>query len=123
MNRPALAIILAVLLCCTGLCQRAHCQTGPAKKNSDASVSGKITIKGKPTPGVVVGLRLSQYDPARADSGLTAVTDQDGRYRITDVPAGSYQVAPVTPTFVISDVNKSWGQSLIIADGDNVAGI
>ena len=123
MNRRALAIIPAVLFCCVGLCQRAHAQTGPAKKNSDATVSGRITIKGKPTAGVVVGLRLSQYDPGRADSSLKANTDQDGKYRITDVPAGSYQVAPVAPAFVISDVNKSWGQSLIIAEGDNVAGI
>jgi len=123
MNRRALAIIPAVLLCCAGFCQRAHSQTGPARKNSDATVSGRITIKGKPAAGVIVGLRLSQYDPGRADSGLKATTDQDGKYRITDVPAGSYQVAPVTPAFVISDVNKSYGQSLIIAEGDNVAGI
>ena len=58
--------------------------------------------------------------PIRASKPLT---DQDGKYRITDVPAGNYQVAPVTPAFVISDANKSYGQSLIIAEGDNVAGI
>src|SRR5438874_3101978 len=123
MNRHALAIIPAFLLCCGGFCQRAHSQTAPAKKNADATVSGKITIKGKPVPGVVVGLRLSQYDPARADSGLKAITDQDGTYRIINVPAGSYQVSPLAPAFVISDVNKSWGQSLIIVEGDNIAGI
>lgn len=70
-----------------------------------------------------MGLRLSKYDPGRADSGLKAVTDPDGKYRITDVPAGNYQVAPVTPAFVISDANKSYGQSLIVSEGDNVAGI
>lgn len=123
MNRRALAIIPAVLLCCAGFCQRANSQTGPARKNSDASVSGRITIKGKPAAGVVVGLRLSQYDPGRVDPGFKATTDQDGKYRITDVPAGSYQVAPVTPAFVISDVNKSYGQNLIIAEGDNITGI
>src|SRR5882672_6410550 len=123
MNRRVLAIIPAVLLCWVSFCQRAHSQTGPAKKNSDANVSGRITIKGKPAAGVVVGLRLSQYDPARADSSLKATTDQDGKYRITDVPAGSYQVTPVAPAFVISDVNKSWGQSLIITEGDNISGI
>src|SRR5437588_200201 len=121
MNRRALAIVPALLLCCVGFCQRAHSQTGPARKNSDATVSGKITINGKPAPGVVVGLRPSQ--PAQFDTTFKATTDQDGKYRITDVPAGSYQVAPVAPAFVISDVNKSWAQSLIIAQGDNVAGI
>lgn len=123
MNRSALAIISALVLCGTCFCQRAHSQTRPAKKTSDATVSGKITIKGKPAPGVIVGLRPSQYEPGQPDSGFKATTDQDGRYRITDVPAGSYQVAPVAPVFVISDVNKSYGQSLIITEGDNIAGI
>ena len=123
MNRSALAIISALVLCGTCFCQRAHSQTRPAKRPSDATVSGKITIKGKPAPGVIVGLRRSQYEPGQSDSGFKATTDQDGRYRITDVPAGSYQVAPVAPVFVISDVNKSYGQSLIITEGDNIAGI
>src|SRR2546421_158190 len=84
-------------------------------------VSGRILTKGKPGPEVVVGLQLSQ--PRQFDSAFKATTDQDGKYRITDVPAGSYQVAPVAPAFVISDVNKSWGQSLIITESDKVTGI
>lgn len=123
MNRSALAIISALVLCGTCFCQRTHSQTRPAKKTSDATVSGKITIKGKPAPGVIVGLWRSQYEPGQSDSSFKATTDQDGRYRITDVPAGSYQVASIAPAFVISDINKSWGQSLIIADGDNIDGI
>jgi 5-hydroxyisourate hydrolase-like protein (transthyretin family) len=123
MNRSALAIISALVLYGACFCQRAHSQTRPAKKAPDATVSGKITIKGKTAPGIIVGLRRSQYEPGQSDSGFKATTDQDGRYRITDVPAGSYQVAPVAPAFVISDINKSWGQNLIVAEGDNIAGI
>src|SRR5205807_1853484 len=120
MNR-ALAIITALLLCCTAFSQRVQSQTGPAKKNAEATVSGRITIKGKPAPEVVVGLRLTRS--SQFDSPFKATTDQDGKYRITDVPAGSYQVAPVALAFVISDVNHSWGQSLVITEGDKVAGI
>jgi len=120
MNR-ALAIISALLLFCMAFSQHVHCQTRPAKQNADATVSGRITIKGKPAPEVVVGLRLNQS--SQFDSPFKATTDQDGKYRITDVPAGSYQVAPVAPAFVISDVNHSWGQSLVITEGDRVAGI
>src|SRR5260370_1612072 len=116
-----LTIISALSLCCALFCQRANSQTEPAKKTPDATVSGKVTIKGKPASGVVVGLRVSQ--PAQFDSTFKATTDQDGKYRVTGVPSGSYQVAPVAPAFVISDVNKSWGQSLIITEGDNVEGI
>ena len=116
-----LTIISALSLCCGLLCQRANAQTEPAKKTPDATVSGKVTIKGKPMSGVVVGLRLSE--PSQFDSPFKATSDQDGKYRITNVPSGRYQVAAVAPAFVISDVNKSWGQSLVIGEGDNVEGI
>ncbi len=122
MRSPAsLGIISALLLCCAGFCPRANSQTKPAQKSTDATVSGKVTIKGKPAPRVVVGMRLSQ--PERFDSTFKATTDQEGNYRITGVPAGSYQVAPVAPAFVISDVNSSRGQTVIITETENVEGI
>ena len=123
MNRSPLAIIFALLLCGICLCQRAHSQTRPNNKTSDATVSGTITIKGKPAKGVIVGLRQSQLDPIQSDPGFKATTDQDGRYRITEVPAGIYQVTPVAPAYVIADINKGWEQNLVISEGDNIAGI
>jgi len=119
MNRLTLTIIPVLLLCTAGFCQRAHSQTIQARKT--ATVSGKVTIKGKPAPDIVVGLRLDKAQ--QVNSNLKANTDQDGVYRIINVPAGSYQVAPVAPVFVVADINKSFGQSLIIAEGDNIAGI
>jgi uncharacterized GH25 family protein len=114
-----LTLISALLLCC--VCQRANSQNLPAKKNSEATVSGKVTIKGKPAPGVVVGLRASQ--PTQSDSTFKATTDSEGNYRIADVPGGSFQVAPVAPALVISDVNNSMGQTVVITEGENVEGI
>jgi protocatechuate 3,4-dioxygenase beta subunit len=121
--RPSasLAIISALLLCCAGFCPRANSQTNPAKKNTEASVSGKVTIKGKPAPGVVVGLRSSQ--PAQFAPTFKATTDENGNYRVSDVPTGSYEVAPVAPAFVISDVNNSRGHTVIITESENVEGI
>lgn len=121
--RPAapLAIISALLLCCAGFCQRANSQTKPAKKNPDATVSGKVTIKGRVAPGVVVGMRVSE--PGQFDLTFKATTDQDGKYRISDVAGGTYLLAPVAPAFVISDVNNSMGKTVIITEGDNVEGI
>jgi hypothetical protein len=116
-----LGIISALLLCCGGFCPRANSQTTPPKKNTDATVSGKITIKGKPAPGVVVGLRSSQ--PAQFDPTFKATTDQEGNYRITDVPGGSYVIAPVAPSFVISEVNSSRGQTVVITESENVEGL
>lgn len=113
------AIILALLLCC--VCQRANSQNLPAKKNPDATVSGKVTIKGKPAVGVLVGLRASR--PTQSDSTFKATTDSDGNYRITDVPGGSFEVAPVAPALVISEVDSSRGQTVVITEGEHVEGI
>jgi protocatechuate 3,4-dioxygenase beta subunit len=122
MRSPApLAIISALLLCCAAFSRPAHSQTAPAKNNSNATVSGKVTIKGKPAPGVVVGVRSSR--PAQFDPTFKATTDQDGNYRITEVPAGSYAIAPVAPAFVISEGNNLMGQMIVIGEGENVEGI
>ena len=122
MRLPVPLTIISALSLCFGLfCQRGNAQTGSTTKNADATISGKVTSKGKPAAGVVVGLRLSE--PNQFDSTFKATSDQEGKYRITSVPRGSYYVAPVAPAFVISDVNKSSGQSLVITEGDNVEGI
>ena len=122
MRLPVPLTIISALSLCFGLfCQRANAQTGSTTKNADATISGKVTSKGKPAAGVVVGLRLNE--PSQFDSTFKATSDQEGKYRITNVPRGSYYVAPVAPAFVISDVNKSSGQSLVITEGDNVEGI
>src|SRR6266545_6856878 len=121
MRLPVPLIIISISLCCGLFCQPANAQTGSSTKNADATISGKVTIKGKPAAGVVVGLRLSE--PRQFDSTFKAASDQEGKYRIANVPSGNYSVAPVAPAFVISDVNKSGGQSLVIAEGDNVEGI
>lgn len=122
MRSPAyLAIISALLLYCAGSCPRANSQTKPAQKNADATVSGKVTIKSKPAPGIVVGVRSIQ----RGDNDPTfkATTDQEGNYRITGVPAGNYEVAPVAPAFVVADIDAPRGKILVITETENVEGI
>ena len=68
-----------------------------------------------------MGVRSSR--PAQFDPTFKATTDQDGNYRVGDVPTGSYEVASVAPAFVISEVNNSRGQTLIIIEGEHVEGI
>ena len=119
MRLPVSAIVLALLLCCACFCQQANSQT--AKTDSKATISGKITLKGKPAPGVVVGLRLSE--PAQFDPTFKATTDQDGKYRIAEVPQGKYLIAPVAPALVTANENNSGGQSVIVNEGANIEGI
>jgi 5-hydroxyisourate hydrolase-like protein (transthyretin family) len=121
MRLPIRSLISALLLCCACFYERANSQTGPARIESDSTISGRITIKSKPAPGVKVGLRSSE--PSQFDPTFKATTDQDGKYRITGVPEGKYLIEPVAPAFVISDLNNSRGQTVIVSAGDNIEGI
>jgi hypothetical protein len=115
---PRYAIAVTLVLCCAVFCGRAQSQGKTPKKGS---VSGKVTIKGKAAPGIAVGLRTSDYG-SRYEPSYKGTTDQDGRYRINDVPAGSYQVSPVAPSFVISDSNNG-RETVVLSEGESVEGI
>jgi len=115
-------ILPALVLSVACLSQRANSQAKTESKTADAAVSGKVTIKGKPAAGIVVGMRMSRPD----DFAKTykAKTDSEGVYRITKVASGSYLVAPVTPAFVVADsANSPQGQSVIINESENVDGM
>ena len=67
----------------------------------NASISGRIMRDGFPAEGVAVGLGvvdLPVMEKAGAGMpGWAAVTDQDGRYTISDLPAGTYILQPGFP--------------------------
>jgi hypothetical protein len=115
---------LALILGYLGYYSVAQSQTKPVKKTLTGTVSCRVTIKGKGAPGVVVGLRAREFGPQPAPS-IKAGTDQDGYYRIRDVPAGIYQVEPIVPALVISDLPAygSRGKGLVITEGEAVDGI
>jgi hypothetical protein len=111
-------IAAALLICSAGFCGRAQSQTRTPKKGS---VAGKVTIKGKPAAGIFVSMRTSDsgspYEPS-----YKATTDQEGKYRVTDVPVGSYQVYVVAPAFVIANIQGT-RELVVLGEGESVEGI
>jgi hypothetical protein len=91
-------------------------------KTPRGTVSGRVTIKDKGAPGVSVGLRkqdgITPFEPL-----IKATTDHDGVYRITNVPAGTYEVVPSALAFVIAETNNPRSKSVILSEGENVEGI
>src|SRR5258705_8216723 len=85
-------------------------------------MGGKVTTKGKGIAGMVVGLRAADSS-GQQTSRYKGVTDQDGNYRITNVPPGTYRVMPAAPAFVISGQGEPGVKSLIITEGETVEGI
>lgn len=117
------AVAIALMLWATGFFLRVQSQTKIIRKGS---VAGKVTIKNKPAPGIVVGLRNSEPSGTPFEVSLKATTDHEGHYRIIDVPAGSYRVAPMAPAFVISNIsnmNDARGEVVIMREGEVVEGV
>src|SRR6266436_1410104 len=116
-----LAIVSVLLLCSAGFCLCINSQTRPTNTNNEATVSGKVTIKGEPAPGIVVGLR--SYSDSVTSYKFKATTDQDGNYRISKLPAGSYMIMPVERAFLNMDFEHPRGVSILLTEGENIEGI
>jgi len=116
------AIVCVLLILFTPLFTQS--QTGPTRKPATSSIRGKVTIKGKGAPGIIVVLRSAAFS-GQQTARYKGTTDQDGNYQITNVAPGSYQVVPIAGAYVISGLGEpeGRGKSLIIAEGEAVDGI
>lgn len=121
---PRYAIILAFVLSCAGFPTKASSQAKTQKKTPTSSVSGRITIHGKGAPGIVVGIRSSDFSQ-QPPPAFKATTDQEGNYQITNIPPSNYQVSPMAPTYVVVDLvwSTARGKTLLLAAGEDVQGI
>ena len=89
-------------------------------KAATSTVSGKVTVGGKGLSGVVVGLVISdQFRSNFRPTRFRSITDEDGNYRITKVPPGTYEVIAASPVFVPTEGRKS----LIVGKNETVENI
>jgi Carboxypeptidase regulatory-like domain len=82
----------------------------PAKpglaRKSGGTISGQVTVHGKGLPGVAVTLRAGGFGQPQNQTAPQATTDADGKYRITDIPIGSYVVMPVAPVYTVPGASR-----------------
>jgi protocatechuate 3,4-dioxygenase beta subunit len=97
-----------------------------------ATIAGRVTLDGAGAPGAHVMLKPYVNDiPARSNFGVEqppapgAVTDAEGRYRITDVAPGAYRVSVFAPAYAVEGERDPFrpGKTINLADGDNAEGI
>lgn len=99
----------------------ASAQTKPADPPRTASVSGRVTLDGKPVAGAKVAvLGGGFFDPPLGK----ATTDEAGRFRIGGLPDGSLTVTAGAPAAVGEDDTEQFnGKAVTIAPGEAIEDI
>jgi hypothetical protein len=122
MNPARLVAIFLALSFCAPIC--AAQSSAKAAGKSGGVIAGTVTAHGKGLPDVTVTLRSAGIGGQGQDLPQ-AKTDAEGKYRITDVPIGSYFVTPVAPVYVTPRAGRLTfgGDPIVITGGETIDGI
>ncbi len=113
---PSLALM--IFLFCLPLSLSA--QSKQPQLAATATVSGQVTLDGKPAQGVVVIL-LPKNSGSQSQPLAKVTTDAQGRFRLAKIAAGAYVIRTLAPGFVSSETqNYEQGKSLILDEGETV---
>jgi protocatechuate 3,4-dioxygenase beta subunit len=96
----------------------------PALDKTAGSISGRITVDGKPKAGLTVELLTTDTNgPRRLIAKAT--TNKTGKYVLTSLASGTYDVSPSAPTLVVPNQGQSGqsGKIVTIETGEAVKGI
>jgi protocatechuate 3,4-dioxygenase beta subunit len=113
--------LFLVLLIGTILSAAALAQT--AQKQATGVITGRVTHGDKAAANVSVVLVPAEVRMGPVRETVTrAVTDYEGRYRLSNVPAGRYNVVAVSPSFVGPNegLYGESGKTVTIAEGETV---
>lgn len=92
-----------------------------SQKTGTGVITGRVMLGDKPVPNITVALAPGDPGPQRK-SVAQATTDFEGNYRLTGVPAGRYNVAPLAPTMIgpTDPMYGMPGRSVLISEGEIV---
>src|SRR5687768_16322372 len=96
----ALSLIIVTLFILLFISTQVSGQSPEARTAAPtASITGRVTLSGEPLKGVVVAFTQRGFN-GRVMEVYKAITDEEGRFRLTNVAAGDYLVTPLIPGFV-----------------------
>ena len=115
-----LSLVIAIGSACAPIAQ-----SQDPTRNKGGAITGHVTAANKAVAGVAV--TVSMAGDALAGVGLTlkTVTDDEGRFRISNLPAGTYYIWPFVPAFVVAEATGSYpqGKSVAVEDGETAEDI
>jgi len=113
-------LLIALVLTCSGVLAAQETQ-----KNKSGSITGRVTFANKGVAGVTVAITMS--GDALSNSGLQfkAVTDDEGRFRISNLAPRVYFVWPLVPAFVVAEATGNYprGKNITVLEGETVEDI
>ena len=102
-------------------------QTADANSKTTGSISGRVTVNGKPAPGISVAA-FGNNNFNRTTSAQ-AITDSEGRYRLFGLSPSLYQIMPIAPNLTSSEQasdsgpNYGGGKPIFLALAEEVADV
>lgn len=112
----------ACVLFCSSVVFPLYAQIKPV---ATGVITGRVMIGEKPAVGVLVGLVRADPNVGLNRGGAIAkdATDNDGRYRLMQVPAGTYRVTTLAPVYVSPSDSPGFyeqGKTLQLGEGETI---
>lgn len=89
--------------------------------NRGGTISGRVTMAGKGVAGVTVTITMSGDALSGSGLHLNATTDEEGRFRISNLAPMTYYVWPFVPAFVVPEATGIYpqGKTVSVVEGEN----
>lgn len=108
----------------------ANSQSTELKARPTGSISGRVTVGGKPMAGIPIGAFSTDSLGRRSPAAAQTSSDQDGKYQLLGLAGGQYQVTALAPQFTDTESsNDSTGffvgssKSILLANGEQIDNI